>query len=408
MIEPNKNLSAVVPRMLCSGKGKTHICAINVSTRNVVLRKGECVGKAHEVTLAAPVNEGLQTIDKVRRMQGPLSKETDVGGDDIPHHIQDLLERAKTNISDDEYASLRTLLVEYEDVFAENDFDLGDFNDIEHSIDTGTAKPVRQRMRRTQMCFVDEEKANLEKMLQAKVIQPSVSEWAEAPVLIRKRDGQVRWCVDYRCLNKVTSKDVFPLPLVEECMDTLSGNCWYSKLDANSAYWQVKIKKSDRKKTAFATKYGLYEFVRMGFGLCNAPATYCRVMNLVLRGLNWNILLAFLDDILVMGNGFADHLRNLEQVFQRFRQYGLKLKPRKCELYQVRVEFLGRVVGKQGLQMGVEHIKVVQNWPTPKNTRQVEQFLGLVNYHSVECGNCICICGTQLFTEMLHICVFLL
>ncbi len=236
-------------------------------------------------------------------------------------------------------------------------------------------------MRRTPVCFVDEEKANLDRMLEAKVIQPSVSEWAAAPVLIRKRDGQVRWCVDYRALNNVTTKDVYPLPLVEECMDTLAGNCWFSKLDANSAYWQVKVKKSDQKKTAFITKYGLYEFVRMGFGLCNAPATYCRVMNLVLRGLNWSILLAFLDDILVMGKCFKDHLENLEQVFQRFRQYGLKLKPRKCELYQLEVSFLGRTIGPNGVQLGKEHLKAVEDWPIPATTKQVEQFLGLVNYH---------------------------
>ncbi len=169
-------------------------------------------------------------------------------------------------------------------------------------------------MRRTPVCFIDEEKATLDKMLQAKVIQPSVSEWAAAPVLIRKRDGQVRWCLDYRALNKVTSKDLFPLPLIEECLDTLAGNRWFSKLDANSAYWQIPVVKSDQKKTAFITKYGMFEFVKMSFGLCNAPATYCRVMDLVLRGLQWNILLAFLDDILILGQTFKEHLNNLESV----------------------------------------------------------------------------------------------
>jgi hypothetical protein len=116
------------------------------------------------------------------------------------------------------------------------------------------------------------------------VIRPSVSECASAPVRIRKRCGSVRWCVDYRALNALTIKDVFPLPLVDECLDTLAGNVWYSKLDANSAYWQVKIKPEDCSKTAFITKYGLFEFARMAFGLCNSPATYTRVTNLVLRG----------------------------------------------------------------------------------------------------------------------------
>ncbi|VDH93238.1 Hypothetical predicted protein [Mytilus galloprovincialis] len=171
-------------------------------------------------------------------------------------------------------------------------------------------------------------------MLDAGIIEPSISEWASAPVLVRKRDGNVRWCIDYRKLNSVTKKDVYPLPLIDECLDTLAENEWFSKLDANSAYYQVKVKDSDKEKTAFITKYGLFHFVRMSFGLCNAPGTYSRVMNLVLRGLTWNVVLAFLDDILVMGKTFEDHLQNLRSVFERFREYGLKLKPRKCDFFK--------------------------------------------------------------------------
>lgn len=145
-------------------------------------------------------------------------------------------------------------------------------------------------------------------MLNAGIIEPSTSDWASLLVLIRKRDGKVRWYIDYRKLNSVTKNDVYPLPLIQECMDTLSGNEWFSKLDANSAYYQIKRKESDRDKTTFITKYGLFQFTRMSFGHCNAPSTNARVMNLVLRGLTWNIILAFLDDILVMGKSFNDHL----------------------------------------------------------------------------------------------------
>ena len=147
-------------------------------------------------------------------------------------------------------------------------------------------------------------------MLDAGVTKESVSEWASSPVLIRKRDGSVRWCIDYRALNYVTVKDKFPLPLVEDCLDTLAGNIRFSKLDANSAYWQVQVKEEDRKKTAFLTKFGLFEHVKMGFGLTNAPATFSRVVNLILRGLTWKTILAFLDDILVMGKTFEEHSQN--------------------------------------------------------------------------------------------------
>ena len=120
-------------------------------------------------------------------------------------------------------------------------------------------------MRRTPPFFAGEEEAHLKKMLDAGVIQPSISEWASAPVLIRKKDGQVRWCLDYRRLNNVTRKDVFPLPLIDECLDTLSGNVWFLKLDANSAFHQIKIRLEDRRKTAFITRNGLYKFAQMGF-----------------------------------------------------------------------------------------------------------------------------------------------
>jgi hypothetical protein len=188
--------------------------------------------------------------------------------------LQKSFEESSKDLSQEQKEKLANLLITYEDVFAKSEFDLGTFTEIEHSIETRSARPIKQRMRRTPACFADEEEAHLKKMLNAGVIKESVSEWASAPVLIRKRDKSVRWCIDYRALNNVTNKDTFPLPLVDDCLDTLAGNSWFSKLDANSAYWQVKIKEEDRHKTAFVTKYGLFKHVKMGFGLCKAPATF--------------------------------------------------------------------------------------------------------------------------------------
>ena len=178
-------------------------------------------------------------------------------------------------------------------------------------------------------------------------------------------------------------KDTFPLPIIEDCLDTLAGNVWFSKLDANSAYWQVLVSPEDRKKTAFLTKYGLYEHVRMGFGMTNSPATFSRVINLILRGLTWKTVLAFLDDILVMGMDFDNHLQNLAETFERFRKYGLKLKPRKCILFQSEVEFLGRIVSSNQLKMATKDIDAIIEWPVSKSSKEVERFLGLANYHIV-------------------------
>jgi hypothetical protein len=232
-------------------------------------------------------------------------------------------------------------------------------------------------MRRIPLGFEKEEEAHLDN----RVIQPSSSEWASVPVLVRNKDGGMRWCIDYRKLNSVTVKDVYPLPLIEECMDALSGNVWFTKLDANMAYWQVHLSPEDRKKTAFITKYGLFEFTCMGFGLCNAPATFARAMNIVLRGLSWRIILAFLDDMVVLGKSAQQHVDNLRLVFDRFRTAGLKLKPNKCEIFLPEVEFLGRKVNREGVHMGDQYIKYVRDWKVPTNSKEVERFLGFANYH---------------------------
>ena len=136
-----------------------------------------------------------------------------------------------------------------------------------------------------------------------------------------------------------------------------------------------------KEDTAFLTKYGLYEHVRMGFGMTNSPAMFSRVKNLILRGLNWKTVLAFLDDILVMGMNFEDHLNNLAEAFERFKQYGLKLKPRKRILFQSEVEFLGRIVSSNQLKMASKDIATVTEWPVPTTSKEVERFLGLANYH---------------------------
>ncbi|GFO25159.1 Pol polyprotein [Plakobranchus ocellatus] len=223
-------------------------------------------------------------------------------------------------------------------------------------------------MRHTPLHFRSDDDGHMDKMLSAGVIQPSMSELVSPPVLVRKRDGSVRWRVDYRALNNITKKDVFPLPRFEECVDVLDGKLWFSKLDANSAYWQVRLDDESRPKTAFCTGRGLFEFMRMPFGFCNAPATFSRGINLILSGLNWETVL---DDICVLGKSYKDHMINLERVFQRFHQYGLRMKPRKYSLFKTQVENLGRLVSRRGVQVLPESIKEVTEWPELKSVKDV-------------------------------------
>ena len=299
----------------------------------------------------------------------------------LPEHIHDLFLRSCTEITLEQAERVAYFLLEFETVFAKNDTDLGCYTDITHSIDTSDAKPVRLQMRRTPLGFQGEEEKHLRQMLDMGVIRESTSEWAAAPVLVRKRDGSVRYCIDYRDLNNVTVKDAFPLPKIQECLDTLGNNAFLSTLDLQSGYWQLLVDPKDVHKTAFITKYGLFEHVRLPFGLCNSPATFSRAMQLLLRGLSWRTVLSYLDDVVILGTSFENHLDNLREVLVRLQQNNLKLKPKKCSLFKTEIDFLGRKVSKHGISVHPNHIDKVKTWPTPKNVNDIEKFLGFVNYH---------------------------
>jgi hypothetical protein len=266
-------------------------------------------------------------------------------------------------------------------VFSTSKNDLGRFSAIQHKIETYDEVPTKEKLRRTPIKFQQEEEKTLNDMLDAGVIQPSTSDWASAPVLVRKKSGEVRYTVDFRKLNSKTRKDAYPLPLISECTDMLSGSVWFHTLDLNAGYWQIEVDPRDRHKTAFLTKFGLFEHVRMAQGLCNAPATFQRVMNLVLRGLIWNHALVYLDDVIVLGRDYRDSLDNLQQVFERLRQHNLKLKSKKCTLFGTEVTFLGRRVSKDGVAITNSHVQSVLDWPRPKNSVELSKFLGFINYH---------------------------
>ena len=300
----------------------------------------------------------------------------------LPVHVQDLFIKSCKDLSLNESRQVAKLLFDYQDIFAKNDLDLGTFHGVKHKIDTGDAKPIRQRMRRTPLGFESEEEKHLQQMLKMGVIRESNSEWASPPVLVRKKDGTVRWCVDYRALNNITVKDAFPLPRISECIDALHGSTLWSTLDLQSGYWQVELdSEEDMAKTAFITKFGLFEHTRLPFGLCNSPATFSRAIQLVLRGIPWSVVLAYLDDVVVIGKDFESHIQNLKIVFDRFRKYDLKLKARKCALFQTEILFLGRKINAQGVQMTEIDIDKVRNWSQPLNNKELQQFLGYVNYH---------------------------
>jgi hypothetical protein len=225
------------------------------------------------------------------------------------------------------------LVLDFQDIFVGPDGKVGFTNKVTHRVDTGSQEPVKLGMRRKSFREKEYISEEVHKMLEAGQITPSKSPWGAAVVLVRKKDGTLRFCVDYRKLNDVTKKDAYPLPRIEECLDALNGARFFSLMDLASGYWQVQMDPKDREKTAFLTHIGLFEWLVMPFGLCNAPATFCRLMELVLADIVWSRCLVYLDDIVAFGTTFEEAYDNLKAVFTRLRKANLKLKPKKCQFF---------------------------------------------------------------------------
>ena len=221
----------------------------------------------------------------------------------------------------------------------------------------------------------------VKEMLDDDIVQPSNSPWASPVVLVKKKDGTLRFCVDYRRLNAVTKKDVYPLPRIDDTLDRLRHARYFSSMDLKSGYWQIEVDERDREKTAFVTPGGLYEFKVMPFGLNTAPATFQRVMDTVLSGLKWQSCLVYLDDVVVFSRDFDEHLRRLRAALQAIKTAGLSLKPTKCRFAYGELKFLGHVVNNKGVLPDPEKTRAVAAFTPPADKKAVRRFLGLCAYY---------------------------
>ena len=296
-------------------------------------------------------------------------------------HIAPLLNNIASDITQSQRSQLQETLMEFADVFSSGPEDIGLTDQVKHTIDTGDSRPIRLPPRRLPISKQQCEEEEVHKMLKRGVIEPSSSPWASPVVLVTKKDGSTRFCVDYRKLNDVTRKDAYPLPRIDDTLDALKGSMYFSTLDLYSGYWQVKMDEADKPKTAFITRQGLYQFCTMPFGLCNAPATFERLMELTLTGLTWRCCLVYLDDIIVYGRTFEEALNNLRLVLTRLRRADLKLKPSKCDLFRAQVPFLGHIVTRDGIYVNPVKCDAVAKWPIPRRVKDVRSFVGLASYY---------------------------
>ncbi|MEL7181406.1 MAG: reverse transcriptase domain-containing protein, partial [Pseudomonadota bacterium] len=278
--------------------------------------------------------------------------------------------------------TLEDIVRDFRDVFAVRDSELGATNQVYHHINTGDSRPIKLPPHRVAPGKLPDVKAEVQDMLQRGIIQPSNSPYSAPIVMVRKKDGSNRFCVDYRRLNEVTRKDAQPIPNIDQTLDALKGSKWFSSLDLASGYWQVEVAPEDRHKTAFVTPDGgLYEYKRMPFGLSNAPGTFQRLMNELFKTELHKYVLIFLDDILIYSPTLEEHADHVRRVMLTLRAANLKLKPKKCKFFQPQVEYLGHIIDQNGSRPDHKKVEAVQTWPRPTTVTGVKSFLGFCNYY---------------------------
>ncbi|PRQ56667.1 putative nucleotidyltransferase, Ribonuclease H [Rosa chinensis] len=276
---------------------------------------------------------------------------------------------------------LQPLLTSYEDLFSPP-IGLPPKRAIDHRITLlPNAGPVNVRPYRYAHSQKTELEAQVQEMLSQGIIRPSRSPFSSPVLLVRKKEGTWRFCVDYRSLNNVTVKDRFPIPVVDELLDELHEAKYFSKLDLRSGYHQIRMHQEDIPKTAFRTHEGHYEFVVMPFGLSNGPSTFQALMNDVFKHVLRKFVLVFFDDILIYSSDLHSHLIHLEEVFQILQQHQLKVKMAKCSFCQSKVTYLGHVISGQGVSVDPDKVQCLNEWPKPQTVKGLRGFLGLAGYY---------------------------
>ena len=360
------------PALLRITRGTVYVPIVNVGTRDVLLYPRTTVGYV-STTIMVNLPPGVTEVEAVT---ATTSSQT------VSTAIQEQIDTLDLGaLPTEDQGSARELLQKYSGVFAAHDGDLGCTNRISHEIPLLDEAPVRQRYRRIPPSEYEAAKNHINQLLESGVIRESSSPYASPIVLVKKKDGSLRMCVDYRQLNARTRKDAFPLPRIDESLDSLSGARWFSSMDLASGYNQVPVAEKDRAKTAFCTPFGLFEWNRMPFGLCNAPGTFQRLMERLFGDQQCQTLLLYLDDIVIFSSTVAQHLERMEVVLGRLQRENLKAKLSKCDFFRSEVRYLGHVISSKGVATDPSKIEAVAEWRRPATITEVRSFVSFASYY---------------------------
>ncbi|KAJ8364795.1 hypothetical protein SKAU_G00136260 [Synaphobranchus kaupii] len=310
--------------------------------------------------------------------------------------IHDLWQCSSDGLDSQQRHQLKLLLDDYVEIFAARNEDCKQTGLVQHAIETGSAQPIRLRPHRLALTKWQAAEDKVRNIAAAGVIEPSNSSWAAPAVLVRKKESSWWFCMDYRRLNNVIKKDSYPLTRIDNALDYIAGSSWFSSLDLRSSYWQVELAPGARPKTAFTIGQGLWQFRVTPFRLCNAPATFERLMERVLVDEPQSRCIVYLDDLLVHAIDFYGALPNLHEVLTAIRQARLWLNPAKCYLLTKETMFLGHVVSAHGVVTDPAKVAAVRDRPTPANVSELRCFLGLASY------NCHFIQGYATIASPVH------
>ena len=323
--------------------------------------------KHGEIEVLTVLKDNISTVNKI----------TDTALDEFVSHKKPELQDAP--IDQKTKLDLEQLLEKNKDAFAEDERQIGTTPLITMSIDTGDQPPIAKRPYTLALKHHDWVRAEIDKLLEAGVIRESDSSWSAPIVVVPKSDGGKRLCIDYRALNQITRTYIWPMPRIEDILAKLGKAKFFTTLDLRSGYHHIALDKHSIKKTAFCTPFGKYEYLKVPFGLAQAPSYFQKLMNKVLNGLNFAF--AYLDDIIIFSTTAEEHMRHIQIVIDRLKAAQLKLKKSKCAFFKKELYYLGHLLTTEGIKPQFEKVKAIHEMKPPSNPKGIREFLGMVGFY---------------------------